>query len=335
MNKMNKMNNGDITMKILLGIFASILILYLLNTVYTNLPNYISKKNSKTKTKTKNNNYQLESSNELNDSALDDPADSILNNFLDTSCSKKEYSSNYTQCYSSYGYDVNSQMLTIGSNLVERTTVKAVMKPGDKYKLMNLKDYFIPSMLNGTFCDVVFSSYYDYPDLFHISNKVFKMKKNISKAIRIRYYHFEPNVYFELKYNGVKIRTVIDSNYNIVKPESIDPKYKEMVMTLLDKIKSGELTLVFKNTYKRLSFIYKNDPSIRMTMDTNIEFDHNGKKINTDFDIFELKYPKNMEYSEVENYLDEINELAGTKLKFKDFSKVEYLYHESIEGVLP
>jgi hypothetical protein len=322
------MHHLEITVKIILGLLASILILYLLNAIYVNIPKYETKTVSKT-------NYSLESPNELKNDDNSSYNKEIPDDFLDLSCTKSKCFGKYKACYASYGYDVNQNGLNSGSNLVERTTVKAIMKPEDKYKLMSLKDYFTPSMLNGTFCDIVFSSYYDYPDMFHISNKVFKMKKDISKAIRIRHYHFEPNIYFELKYDGVKIRTIIDANYNIINPESINPKYKEMVMSLLDKIRSGELKLVFKNTYKRLSFIYKNDPSIRMTMDTNIEFDHNGKQINTNFDIFELKYPKNMDYSTIKDYLKEINELARTDLKFTEFSKVEYLYHESIEGFLP
>ena len=40
---------------------------------------------------------------------------------------------------------------------------------------------------------------------------------------------------------------------------------------MIRKIKSGEMKELFYNEYKRFSFIYKNDPSIRMTIDTDIK----------------------------------------------------------------
>jgi hypothetical protein len=316
MYTINNSNNNLIWIKIIFGVFSAILILYFLNMIYTHLQKTNIKQIS-----------SLEPAKELsNDSQL--PTE-IPDTFLDLSCTKKKCFNAYEPCYSANGFDVNQSGIL--NNIIERTTVKAIMNLEDKYKLMNLSQYLTPSMMNGTFCDIVFSSYYDFPDRYHTLNRIFKTKKDISKAIRIRHYHFEPNTYFELKYDGVKIRTMIDNEYNILNPEKIDPKYKELVMSLLDKIKSGDLKLLFKNTYKRLSFIYKENSSIRMTMDTAIEFDYKGDQTYTDFDIFELKYPKDMEYSTITEYMDEINEKANTNLEFRDFSKVEYIYHHAID----
>ena len=293
------------------------------NSKNSNNSNKNKNKNSNSNSNSNSNNLNLESTAELSNNKTDIPDD-----FLDLSCTKKKCLSSYEPCTSANGFDVNQSGLL--NNIIERTTVKSIMTPDDKYKLMNLSSCFTPSMMNGTFCDIVFSSYYDYPDMYHTINKIFKINKDITKAIRIRHYHFEPNTYFELKYGGVKIRTMIDNNYNILDPDKLETKYKDLVMSLLDKIKSGELKLLFKNTYKRLSFIYKDNSSIRMTIDTDIKFNYNEQELETDFDIFELKYPKDMELYTIEQYLDQINSSANTNLKLDDFSKVEYLYKQAI-----
>jgi SPX domain protein involved in polyphosphate accumulation len=98
------------------------------------------------------------------------------------------------------------------------------------------------------------------------------------------------------------------------------------VLDLLDKIKNKDMKEIFKNKYKRLSFVYKGDPSIRMTIDTNLTYIVNGQENEVNFDILEVKYPKDMDISTIYSFFSEINELANTNIEFKKFSKMEYGY---------
>jgi SPX domain protein involved in polyphosphate accumulation len=153
----------------------------------------------------------------------------------------------------------------------------------------------------------------------------------ISKCIRIRKYHFNPKTYFEIKYpGGTKIRAQIDDNFNIIDSNSIDEENKDFVVSILDKIKKNRIKPIFNNTYKRLSFIYKNNPNIRMTIDTNIEFFQNHLYNIMDKDIMEMKIPESISIGESEQYIKEINQLIGTQLRFTHFSKFEYYYYKVI-----
>ena len=72
-------------------------------------------------------------------------------------------------------------------------------------------------MLNGTFCDVLYTTYYDYADFSVLKNRVYNLNMPLTKCIRIRKYHFQPGTYFEVKYTGgTKIRILIDDNYNLL-----------------------------------------------------------------------------------------------------------------------
>jgi SPX domain protein involved in polyphosphate accumulation len=153
----------------------------------------------------------------------------------------------------------------------------------------------------------------------------------LTKCIRIRRYHFQPGIYFEVKYTGgTKIRALIDDDYNLVEPDKLDDEYKETITDILHKIKIQKVKPIFSNTYKRMSFVYKRDPTMRMTIDTNIEFFHNNIYDVMDKDILEIKIPTSVSLGAAKQYINEINDLAGINLKYTQFSKFEYYYYKVI-----
>jgi SPX domain protein involved in polyphosphate accumulation len=251
------------------------------------------------------------------------------NRFLFSTC-------NYGQCYNNlqkcrannaYTYVEGSS----NDNKIERKTMKCILDLEDKYKLLKLDQIFVPSIMNGTFCDILYTTYYDYDDFTVLKNRIYNLNMPISKCIRIRRYQFNPNIYFEIKYpGGTKIRAQIDDSFNILDSNSIDEENQEFVVSILDKIKENKIKPIFNNTYKRLSFIYKDNPSLRMTIDTNIEFFQNHIYNKMNQDILEMKIPENISLGEAEQYLKEINKMIGTKLKFTHFSKFEYYYYNVI-----
>ena len=250
--------------------------------------------------------------------------------FLLEKCKQGICYKNMHKCYSINGY-IYSDNDNESCDKIERKTLKCVLEPEDKYKLLNLENIFVPSMMNGTFCDILYTTYYDYTDFAILKNRVYNLNMPLSKCIRIRKYYFQPNIYFEIKYTGgTKIRALIDENYNLLEPDKVDEENKEMIISILDKIKSNKVNPIFKNSYKRMSFIYKNNPSLRITIDSNIEFFHNNIYDIMDKDILEFKIPVGLSMDIVNQYIDEIRSLSGVNLKFQKFSKFEYYYYKVI-----
>jgi len=248
--------------------------------------------------------------------------------FLFTTCKKGICKEQINKCYS-----VNGYIFTDASQekKIERKTFKCVLEPEDKYKLMKLENIFVPSLMNGTFCDVLNTVYYDYNDFSILKNRVYNLNMPLTKCIRIRRYHFQPETYLEIKYTGgTKIRTIIDENYKLLEPEKVDEEYKDIIVSILDKIKTKKVQPIFSNTYKRMSFIYKNNPSMRITIDSNIEFFHNHIYNAMDNDILEFKIPTSTSIDVANQYIDEISRLSGVNLKYTYFSKFEYYYYKVI-----
>jgi hypothetical protein len=81
-----------------------------------------------------------------------------------------------------------------------------------------------------------------------------------------------------------------------------------------------------------MSFIYKNDPSMRITIDSNIEFFHNNIYNIMEKDILEFKLPYSVSIDLANQYIQEINSLAGTNLAYTPFSKFEYYYYKIVMG---
>jgi hypothetical protein len=71
---------------------------------------------------------------------------------------------------------------------------------------------------------------------------------------------------------------------------------------------------------------------MRITIDSNIEFFHNNIYKRMDKDILEFKIPYNVSLDLANEYLKEINQLAGTNLVYAPFSKFEYYYYKVILG---
>jgi hypothetical protein len=247
--------------------------------------------------------------------------------FLFITCKKGICNEDIHKCYSVNGHIHSSSF----GNKIERNTLKCVLDTTDKHKLLKLENIFVPSLMNGTFCDIVYTTYYDYNDLTVLKNRINNLNMPITKCIRIRKYYFEPGTYFEVKYTGgTKIRTLIDDEYNLVDTDLIDEDNKEMIVSILNKIKSNDITPIFSNSYKRMSFIYKNNPSLRITIDSNIEFFHNNIYNKMDNDILEFKMPTSIKINDAIQYIDEINRMAGLSLKYDEFSKFEYYYYKVI-----
>jgi hypothetical protein len=248
--------------------------------------------------------------------------------FLFTTCKKGICYEEMQKCYSVNGYTYSDAS---ADKKIERKTFKCVLEPEDKYKLLKLENIFVPSMMDGTFCDVLHTTYYDYSDFSVLKNRVHNLNMPLTKCIRIRRYHFQPGIYFEVKYTGgTKIRALIDDDYNLVEPDKLDDEYKETITDILYKIKTQKVKPIFSNTYKRMSFVYKRDPTMRMTIDTNIEFFHNNIYDVMDKDILEIKIPTSVSLGAAKQYINEINDLAGINLKYTQFSKFEYYYYKVI-----
>jgi hypothetical protein len=253
-----------------------------------------------------------------------------VNAFLTTKCLKgKRYKNGLQKCTSLTGYTYveNVSSKNIDSK-IDRKTLKCVMDQDVKTKLLTLSNIFVPSIFNGTYCDILYTTYYDDVNLSFLKNRIENMNLPMAKCVRIRRYHFNPNIYFEIKHpGGTKLRALIDPEYNLLEPDIIDSEYKESIITLLEKIKSKQMLPLFENTYKRLSFIYKRNPDIRMTIDTNIEYVHKNIYGKNDKDVLEMKLPETIDISEAKQYIREINHLANTNLKFEVFSKFDYYYN--------
>ena len=229
------------------------------------------------------------------------------------------------KCYAYNGYVYADS----GPKVIERKTYKCLLAPSDKAKLMNLDSIFVPSMMNDTYCDTLYTTYYDYNDFAVLKNRINGLNMPLTKCIRIRRYMFDPNIYFEIKYpGGTKIRALIDDDYNLLEPDDLDPEQSEIIVSIIDKIRLKKVVPIFNNIYKRFSFIYKNNPAIRMTMDTNIEYFQNSIYDKMSNDVLEMKIPSNISLGEAQQYIKEMEELSGIKLKFVHFSKFEYFYYD-------
>jgi hypothetical protein len=214
------------------------------------------------------------------------------------------------------------------SQMIERKTLKSTLDSKTKYKLMNLDTIFVPSMMYGTFCNTIYTTYYDFQNGKFNKEMLSFINSNHIKRVRIRHYYFDPNSYFEIKYKNHKIRVLIDCEYNIL--EGVDPEYNDLVNEIILQIKQGKIPELFYNEYKRFSFVYKSDPSIRITIDTDIKVKYEYINYNLPFDVLEVKYNVNIPTQTILKYFKEIAEIINTKIILSDFSKVDY----TIENII-
>jgi hypothetical protein len=224
---------------------------------------------------------------------------------------KNTLSNKIKKCVSNSDYiEVDINKMKEKSSSIERKTTKMVAKNNSKYKLLQEPNFFIPSMMNGTYCDINYSTYYIIPEFMNNINDNIK--------IRVRHYYFSPGLFFEIKIKNknIKVRTEIDYNYNIITNDILVNEYYPLLEKLLKLLKKNKLQLLCKTKYKRFSYFYFNDNNIRITMDTEIEY--NEQKI-PDLNILEIKYPIEYINSIVINEI--INKCSSFNFKVSEISK--------------
>jgi len=164
--------------------------------------------------------------------------------------------------------------------VIERKTIKYIVKNNLMNKLIEEPKFMVPSMINGTYCDINYSTYYKVPKNMNKNNEKIK--------IRVRNYYFFPGLFFEIKKPNLKIRTEIDHNYNIITIDEKTIEYSSLLNKLLKMLKNNELIVSSKSKYKRYSYYYNNNNNIRITLDTDIEY---NDKLIPNINILEIKYP--------------------------------------------
>jgi hypothetical protein len=234
---------------------------------------------------------------------------------------KYKYENQSNKCTSENGYIYEE---STNKNLIERNTIKSILTTDQTQKLMSLHTIFRPSMMYGTYCNTLYTDYYDFLNCEFSQDTKNKITKDKIKRVRIRHYYFDPDTFFEIKNKNHKIRVLIDANYDILEPDTIALENKTLIDEMLKKIKNGKLKKLFFNEYKRYSYIYKSDPSIRMTIDRNIRVKYLENNHMFNFDILEVKYGLDTPEQVILNYFKEIENLTSTKIIFSDFSKVDY-----------
>jgi hypothetical protein len=226
----------------------------------------------------------------------------------------KNTSNKIKKCKSKTVYiEVDINKMKEKQNTFERKTTKMVAKNNSKYKLLQEPNFLIPSMMNGTYCDINYSTYYIIPKNINIINDI-----NDNIKIRIRYYYFSPGLFFEIKIKekNIKIRTEIDYNYNIINKDSVSSDYYPLLERILEMLKKDKLEFLCTTKYKRFSYFYFNDNNIRITLDTDIEY--NKKKI-PELNILEIKYP--IDYINSEVVTEIINKCSSFNFKVSKISK--------------
>ena len=223
----------------------------------------------------------------------------------------KNTSNKIKKCTSNTEYiEVDINKIKEKSSTIERKTTKMVAKNNSKYKLLQEPNFFVPSMMNGTYCDINYSTYYIIPEIMNNINDNIK--------IRVRHYYFSPGLFFEIKIKSknIKIRTEIDYNYNIITNDALVNEYYPLLERLLKMLKKNKLQFLCTTKYKRFSYFYFNDKNIRITLDTDIEY--NEQKI-PDLNILEIKYPFEYINSNVVNEI--INKCSSFHFKVSEISK--------------
>lgn len=211
------------------------------------------------------------------------------------------------------------------NDIIQRKTYKCLLNDSEKQKLIGSENMLIPSELNGTYCDIVYSTYYDFEDLTFLKNRYYNLNMPLSKCVRIRSYYFNPSIYFEIKYpGGTKIRVGIDKKLNIINTKDIENEYKDTIIHILDKIKKNDILPIFNTIYKRSSFVYVSNPSIRVTVDSDIEFIHPLLYNKLPANILEIKTPISLQYTQATDIIRNINNQLDTNMKFVYFSKFNY-----------
>jgi hypothetical protein len=218
------------------------------------------------------------------------------------------------KCYDPKGITITDN----NKSLIERINYKYILNNDETKKLLQLKNIFIPSLFDNTYCDYLTTYYYDISD-FIDSNQY-----NSYHRIRIRSYLFHSYQYLELKSKHNKLRIKIDKNYDIINPIVLENIYIKPINNFIKKIKSKKIKPLFKNTYKRYSFVYFDNHEIRITIDTDVFFSNQTLKHTMKQNIMEIKAPYTISESQINQYINIINQKINTNLTILDFSKFDY-----------
>lgn len=210
--------------------------------------------------------------------------------------------------YSNY-ISVNSSDTNENISIISRYTKKMVINTDNTNQLLtqmvNINNLLIPSMINGSYCDTNYSTYYNIDKMYLDKYKLKKCK------IRIRKYQFSPGLFLEFKNNHAKIRTQIDNDYNIINLSNNYDKYYIILNDLLQLIKTQKIKILCKTKYKRFSFVYQDDNRIRITLDKDIVYEKNGDEKNyPNLNILEIKYPTDYSESTISEIINKFRKLG-------------------------
>ena len=213
--------------------------------------------------------------------------------------------------------NVSDQQMINNVTVIKRLTKKMILNNQERIQLLQQSDFLVPSITNGTYCDINYSTYYTVP------KDIYKEKKI---KIRIRHYYYFPGLFFEIKSKNLKIRTEIDHNYQIITKDDEVEKHSSLLNELLQMLRLNQLPILCKTTYKRFSFVYYYDNRIRITLDNEIEY--NNIKYN-DLNLLEVKYPLDYENSDIITEI--VNRCKELNINISDINKsnLPKFYHEN------
>ena len=205
---------------------------------------------------------------------------------------------------------------------IERICLKSFLSPHE-FSSISKNSCLIPSYLNGRTLETNYTTYFEYPNQDIYINRIYH-NKSLPAVIRIRSYMHTTEKYLELKYNGVKIRGLLDSDNNLLSTENY--KDKKILYKYLKEIKTGEIKPVVSNSYDRYSFTLNKYPDIRITIDAHLMYDIKGSTYTFDQYIIELKIPKSYSQQDIDKINNYLKSQCGLHLDFVKFSKFDYGY---------
>lgn len=207
------------------------------------------------------------------------------------------------------------------SNLnIERICLKSFLSPHE-FSTISKNSCLIPSYLNGRTLETNYTTYFEYTNQDIYINRIYH-NNSLPAVIRIRSYMHTTEKYLELKYNGVKIRGLLDAQNNLLSTENY--KDKKILYKYLNQIKTGELKSVLSNSYDRYSFTLNKFPDIRITIDAHLIYDIKGSTYTFDQYIIELKIPKSYSQNEIDRINKYLKSKCGLHLDYIKFSKFDY-----------
>ena len=210
-------------------------------------------------------------------------------------------------------------------NVIERICLKCFISPHHT-KIIYNSTCFISSVYEGSSQDINYTTYYDYIDRSIYINRSYYRNTDIPSVVRIRSYQKTTNKYLELKWKGIKIRGLLDTNLDLIEDKNRSNKEHVNLMKYLHLIRSNEIIPVFSNSYKRASFILSRDRYVRATLDSDVIFNVNETTFIFPHNILELKIPKDYNKEKISDLKKSIESVCKLKVDFIKFSKFDHGY---------